>query len=129
MAPSGNRQNPYKNGKLSIRSRLSSIGYACKGIVSLLRSEPNAWLHAIATFVVITCGVIKNLNRVEWCLIALAIGIVWVAEAINTAIEKLCDLYTETFHPLVKSIKDIAAAGVLLAAATSAVIGIIVFFF
>jgi len=128
MAHSGNQPNPLKNRKLSIRSRSSSFRYACRGIFELLRSEPNAWLHGIATFVVITCGVIRNLNKIEWCLIAFAIGIVWVAEAINTAIEKLCDLYTSSFHPLVKSIKDIAAAGVLLAAATSAVIGILVFF-
>lgn len=113
---------------LTVKGRLQSIGYALSGIRALLRSEPNIAVHSIATFIVLCCAVIRNLNKTEWCCILFAIGIVWVAEAFNTAVEKLCDLYTTAVHPLIKTIKDIAAAGVLLAAATSAAIGIIIFF-
>ncbi len=93
-----------------------------------LACEPNVIIHAIATFIVVVLAVVKKLNKVEWCLLVFAIGIVWIAEAFNTTVERLCDLYTTSFNPFIKVIKDIAAAGVLLAAAISTIIGIIIFF-
>ncbi len=35
-------------------------------------------------------------------------------EAINTAIEHLCDLYTKSYEPRIKSIKDVAATAIFL---------------
>ena len=114
---------------LSPAARWQSIRYACKGIGYLLRNEPNMIIHGIATFLVVCAAVIRDLNKVEWCLVLFATGVVWVAEAFNTAIERLCDLYTTAFHPAVKIIKDTAAAAVLLAAIVSAATGVIIFFF
>ena len=50
----------------------------------------------------------------------------WVAEALNTAFELLCDVASPEFHPLVKQSKDVAAAAVLLCAVGSAVIGLLI---
>lgn len=63
----------------------------------------------------------------EWCAIVAAIGLVWAAEGLNSALEAAVDLASPEMHPLAGQAKDIAAGAVLLAATASLVIGILVF--
>jgi diacylglycerol kinase (ATP) len=63
----------------------------------------------------------------EWCWMTLAIIGVWLAEALNTAIEFLTDLVSPEFHPLAGKAKDVAAGAVLIAAIGAVVIGMFVF--
>ena len=93
----------------------------------MLMSQHNAWIHAAATFVVVAFGLVAGLSRPEWCWIAVAIAAVWTAEALNTAIEFLTDIVAPTHHPAAEKAKDVAAGGVLIAAAGAVVIGILVF--
>ena len=99
---------------------------AGKGIIAL-RSEVHASVHLVATIIVITTGFWLKVNSIEWALLIQAIGLVWVAEAINTAVECVVDLVSPELHELARKSKDVAAGAVLLAALTSAVVGIIVF--
>ena len=46
---------------------------------------------------------------------------------INTAIENLCNVVQEEYHPIIKIVKDVAAAAVMWAAIISIIIGIIIF--
>src|ERR1700748_3534415 len=104
----------------SITSRARSFKYAFAGIRSLLLEEPNARIHALATIVVIVGGIIKGLAAWQWSAIAVATGIAWIAEALNTCIELLCNMMCNNeYHPMVKKIKDISAAAVLVAAIIS----------
>jgi diacylglycerol kinase (ATP) len=48
---------------------------------------------------------------------------VWVAEALNTAIEFLSDVVSPDYHPLIKNAKDIAAAAVLITVIGAIAIG------
>ena len=122
-----NRNKTNKN--MSIRSRGNSFIYAINGIRLLLR-EPNARIHALATVAVIAAGIARHINSTQWMAISIAISIVWITEALNTCIEKLCDYAcNKEIHPAIKVIKDLAAGAVLIAAITSIVTGIIVFFF
>lgn len=93
----------------------------------MIRSQHNAWIHALATVVVITAGIVLHITRCEWSLVILAISGVWIAEALNTAFEFLADVTNPAFHPLVGKAKDVAAAGVLVAAGGAIGIGIMVF--
>lgn len=107
---------------------MNSLSYAATGIVTLLKQEPNMRIHALATIAVVICGVAKGLQQYQWIALALSIGLVWIAEAFNTAIEVFCDVASDyQFHPVIKKIKDISAAAVLLAAITSIITGIIIF--
>lgn len=115
--------------KLTPRSRYNSFGYALKGLLSLIRQEPNMQIHAAVAIMVIIAGIIRHLSALQWVAISIAIGLVLVCEAFNTGIEMLCDLYTKEYNQSVKMIKDIAAAGVLIASIVSVVIGIFVFLF
>jgi diacylglycerol kinase len=113
--------------QFSVAARARSFRYAARGIVVLLRSQHNAWIHAAASVAVVALGFYLGLSRSEWCLVVLAMAVVWSAEAVNTALEALCDVASPDLHPLVERAKDIAAGAVLLAAAGAAVVGVLVF--
>jgi len=112
---------------MSLRARLRSFRFAFAGLATLVRTQPNARIHAVATVAVIALGLLLRLTAAEWCWIALAITAVWVAEALNTSLEFLADATCPDIHPLVKQSKDVAAAAVLIAAVGAAVIGALVF--
>jgi diacylglycerol kinase len=93
----------------------------------MIRCQHNAWIHSIATGVVIAAGFFFHLSPSEWCWIVLAASIVWTAEALNTAFEFLADAASPNFHPRVRDAKDVAAGAVLITAVASLVIGAIIF--
>jgi len=107
-------------------SLLRSFGYAFSGIAYLLRSQRNARLHAAITLVVIGLGTWLRLTGPQWAVLVLAMGLVWTAETVNTALENLVDLASPQVDPAAKSIKDLAAAAVLLAAIAAAGVGVLV---
>ncbi|MBS1774244.1 MAG: diacylglycerol kinase family protein [Bacteroidetes bacterium] len=114
---------------MSVQGRMGSIGYALQGIRELMK-EPNAKIHLAATLFVIISGIASRVSVMEWIALAVVMGMVWMAEAFNTAMEKFCDLATEgQYHPVVKIIKDVSAAAVLITAITAIVTGIFVFIF
>jgi diacylglycerol kinase len=104
------------SGNFSIGARLRIFVYAGRGIRTMLLSQHNARIHAAATMVVVGGGVAFRLDRYEWIAVVLAIVSVWTAEALNTALEFLCDVASPDFHPLVEKAKDVAAGAVLISA-------------
>ena len=111
---------------LTFTGRLRSVKYALRGIWVMVKSQHNAWIHAVATVGVICVCLVLGLSAAEWCWIVLAIMAVWTAEALNTAFEFLTDLASPTLHPLAGKAKDVAAGAVLIAAIGSVVIGALV---
>lgn len=108
-------------------SRWSSLKVAFEGISSLLKTEKNTWIYIPISLIVIALGFYFQVSLPEWLSLIICIGLVWSFEAINTSLEALVDLSSPEIHPLAKIAKDCAAAGVLIAAFTSAVVGILVF--
>lgn len=109
-----------------MRSRARSFTYAFAGCGYVLRTQRNAWIHALVTLAVImVCGWLR-LPRWDWALIIVAICMVWVAEFFNTALEAVVDLSSPQPHVLAKVGKDVAAAAVLIAAAGAVVIGLLI---
>lgn len=119
-----NLQETKKAGFLI--GRIRSFGYAFKGIGWLIVSQPNAWVHFTATILVTALGCWFGISAGEWVALILAMGIVWSAEAFNTAIEWLVDLVSPEYHPKAGKIKDVAAGAVLLASIAAAAVGVIV---
>lgn len=108
----------------SMRARARSFGHAFRGIAALVATQHNAWIHATATLAVLVVGLWLGVSAGEWAVLALAIGLVWAAEAFNTALESLCDGVAPDHHPLIGRAKDVAAGGVLLAACAAAIAGL-----
>jgi len=106
--------------------RLASFRFAVRGVAQLM-TETNAKIHALATIIAVALGGALGLTRWEWALVLLAISGVWVAEAFNTALERLADAAVSEHHPLVGTAKDLGAGAVLLAALGAFVIGCLVF--
>lgn len=104
-----------------------SFVYAWQGIVSLFGNEPNARIHLCVALLVVAAGFFFNISASEWCLVTLCIGGVFMAEAFNTAIEKLCDKVSPQTDSLIKIAKDVAAGAVLLFVFAAVAVGLIVF--
>lgn len=118
--------DPLAARSLTFTGRVRSFSYAIRGIVVMLRSQQNAWIHACATVAACFAGLLFGLSRSEWCWIVLALLAVWTAEAFNTALEFLTDVAAPEFHPTAGHAKDVAAGAVLIAAIGAAVIGVLV---
>ncbi len=108
------------------RTRAGSFVYAWRGIQALVVHEHNARIHLAIAAAVIALGLWLDVSRLEWAVLALAIGSVLCAEALNAAIEALADAVHAEPHPLIERAKDMAAGGVLIIAATAAVAGLCV---
>lgn len=113
--------------QLNWRARLQSFRHALAGLTWIFATQPNAWIHAVASVIVVALGLGFGLSAGEWLALILTIALVWFAEAMNTAFEHLCDVVQPEFHESVKRSKDIAAAAVLIAAAAAMLVGLIVF--
>jgi diacylglycerol kinase (ATP) len=116
------RRSPF-----SVHDRLKSIRFALAGLRHFALVEHNGWIHACASVVVLVASVYFRLSADEWRWVILAIALVWIAEAFNTAVERLGDAVTLEPNSYIGFAKDIAAGGVLVAAVTSTLIGLTIF--
>lgn len=107
-------------------SRLAAIGHALEGWWFVIRTQRNAWIHAVASVTVFGLSLFLGLTRMEWAIIILTVAIVWMAEFINTALEAVVDLASPDLHPLAKVGKDVAAAAVLIGALTAVLVGLLI---
>ncbi len=117
-----------KSGEsFSLADRARSFRYAAKGIAFMLRTQHNAWVHLAATLAVALAGAWLKLSAADWRWLTAAVVLVWLAEAMNTAFEHLCDVVSPEFHPSVEKAKDIAAGAVLVCACGAATLGVLTF--
>ena len=110
-----------------LRERIRSFGYAFQGIGFMIRSQPNARVHLLATVVAVGAGLYFQISKGDWIGLTLAIMAVWMAEALNTAVEFLADVIHPGFHPTIGKAKDVAAGAVFIAALGAVIVGLWVF--
>ena len=108
------------------KTRILAFRYAFAGWWYVIRTQRNAWIHAMISLIVLIIGLWLHIKPVEWALIVLAVAIVWTAEFINTALEAVVDLASPQHHPLARVGKDVGAAAVLIASLASILIGLLV---
>ena len=109
-----------------LRSRARSFRYAFAGWWHVIRTQRNAWIHAVVSVAVVALGLWLELPPRDWAVIVLAMAQVWTAEFLNTALEAVVDLASPQKHELARVGKDVGAAAVLIAAGSSAIIGLLV---
>ncbi len=110
-----------------LRRLARAFRYAGRGVAYVWRTQPNARWHALATGVVALAAAWLRVRGAEAAALALAVGLVWTAEAFNTALEALADRCTRERDPLIAAAKDAAAGAVLLAALSAVVVAGLVF--
>ena len=117
--------NPQQE-KSEIYNRAKSFQYAFEGWWFVLRTQHNAWIHAVISIAVFGAAFWLGVAPQEWAILVLTISAVWMAEFMNTAIEAVVDMNMPEFHPLAKVAKDVAAAAVLVGAIGAVIIGLII---
>jgi len=110
-----------------LRQRLHSLINAGRGLLWLLRNEPHFRIHVLSVATVCCLATVTGVSRAEWIILILIMTLVICLEALNTALEKLADALHPDRHPLVGIAKDAAAAGVLVSAVSSVIIGALIF--
>jgi diacylglycerol kinase (ATP) len=112
--------------RFSIKARIKSVKTAINGIIIVAKEEHNAWLHIIATLLIIIIASRLNITAIEGSLLIFAIGLVWTCEAFNSAIEALADEVSGEYSAGIKKTKDIAAGAVLISSLTALAIGLLI---
>ena len=107
-------------------SRAHSFRHAFHGWWYVIRTQRNAWIHAVITTLVLLVALLLHLPLRDWAVLFLTIALVWTAEFINTALEAVVDLASPQQHPLAKVGKDVGAAAVLIAALTAVLVGLLI---
>jgi diacylglycerol kinase (ATP) len=116
-----------ETNNFSLKSRLNSFGFAFRGIFLAFKSGYNLWIQSCVGILVILAGIWLEVNKTEWLILIICIGMVLSAEIFNTAIEKLVDHVSPDYNKKAGQVKDLAAGAVLLLSITAAVIGLIIF--
>ncbi len=112
-----------KNKKDSFfRGRLRSFKFALKGMWLLIATEDSIKAQLIVAAIITAFGFYFNISNIEWMFQFFSIGLVLVAEALNTAVEKIADFVHPDYHEKIGFIKDIAAGASSFAAFTSLII-------
>lgn len=106
--------------------RIKSFQFAFEGWWYVLRTQPNAWIHALLSTVVMLLAFWLRLPRRDWAILILTFMVVWMAELTNTALEALVDMVMPEPHPLAKVTKDVAAAAVLVGAVGAVLVGLLI---
>ncbi len=118
-----------KNPKDSfLKERIRSLKFAIKGVWLLITTEPSIMVQISIGLLITFLGFFMNLSPTEWMFQFLAIGMVLVAESLNTCIEKLCDFVHPDYHKKIGFIKDISAGAATFAAIIAIIIGMIIYF-
>jgi diacylglycerol kinase len=104
-----------------------SFSFAGQGVWHTVATQRNMRVHLAAGAAAVAAGLGLGISAVDWACIALAIGLVLTAEALNTVIEALADLCTEEYHPLAKIAKDAAAGAVLISALAAVGVAVAIF--
>ncbi len=104
-----------------------SFSYAFKGLKYVLSSERNARLHVMFAVLALVASILLRIDLEEWLFVVVSITLVFFAEIVNTALEKTLDLISQENNQLVKLIKDMMAAAVLVTAMGAVIVALVVF--
>lgn len=107
--------------------RLKSLKFAVRGAWLLITTEHSIMVQFSLGILITILGFFMNISANEWMFQSLAIGMVLVAESLNTGIEKLCDFVHPDFHKKIGFIKDVSAGAATFAAIITVVIGMIIY--
>ncbi len=102
-----------------VKSRVKGALIAFKGAYLFVTTEPSGMVQFALAVLLVVAGFYFDISLYEWTLQIISIGMVLTAEALNTAIEKLCDFVHEEHHERIGFIKDISSGAVWFAAMTA----------
>ena len=110
-----------------LKKKIESLGYALKGLGIAWQEEHNFRFEIFWAAFALFLAFFLRLPQIEFLVVIFMIGFVLTTEALNTALEELCDKFQPTHDPHIAKIKDLAAAAVLISVLTALAVGITIF--
>ncbi|SDE63196.1 diacylglycerol kinase (ATP) [Pricia antarctica] len=110
-----------------LRNRIKSVGFALRGALLLIRTEPSIKIQVVLAILMTAVGFYFEISNTEWILQVLAISLVIGIEGANTAIEKICDFIHPEFNKRIGFIKDVSAGAVMLVSLGAIIVGLIIY--
>ncbi len=117
-------KNPNDN---FFKGRIRSLTFAIRGAWLLITTEHSIMVQVGIAIIMTIVGFIMDLSSIEWMFQLLAIGLVLVAESLNTGLEKLSDFVHPDYDDRIGFIKDISAGAATFAAIIAVIIGLIIY--
>jgi diacylglycerol kinase len=111
-----------------IKKHLASYQYALRGIWLAFCHDYNMIFHLVAAVAVLIANYSLGISQIEWLITLILIGLVWMAEIFNTALEKLADRVTRDHDPLIGQAKDMAAGAVLIICFAAVICALIIYY-
>ncbi|OGG52727.1 hypothetical protein A2851_03955 [Candidatus Kaiserbacteria bacterium RIFCSPHIGHO2_01_FULL_53_29] len=112
---------------MSFKKKLQNIRPSWRAVVMMWREELSFKLQILFGSLTIVASWVFQISKIEFLVVLLVIGAVLAIEALNTAIEELCDHVTPSEHPKIGKVKDLGSAASGLIGITATVIGLIIF--
>lgn len=110
-----------------LKSRIKAFDYAFNGVKVLAKTEPAFQVEILATIAMIVLGIFFRISAIEW-IIQIVLSVLLLSfEAVNTAIEELCDYVKPDHHKMIGRTKDFASGAVLIAACATIIIELIIY--
>ena len=113
--------------RFTLKGRLTAFTFALRGLKFLWQGEPTTRFHAAGTILALAGAWAFDFAAWEWAFVVAFIGLVWVVEGMNSAVERACDAITRERHPLIGRAKDLAAGAVLIMSLTALGVAIILY--
>ena len=113
--------------RFSIIARIKSSTHAWRGIGILIKTSHSTWVQIFFGVLAVYLGCILHISATEWLFLVFAIGLVFITEAFNTAIEIEINLTSPEPHPYARDTKDVAAGAVLLSVILSIIVALVIF--
>src|SRR3989344_4342152 len=104
-----------------------SFWFAWAGLVIAWREEKSFKIEIGAAVLAIILSALLKITRVEFIIVIFVIFFVLSGEALNTALEEICDKFHPDHDPHIAKIKALAAAAVLLAVIGSIAVALLIF--
>lgn len=118
---------PNPNKESFVTNRLKSVGYAFKGLVTLIKTENSIKLQLIIAALVTVAGFYYKISTTEWLIQLVMIAMVMSVEGVNTAIEHIADFVHPEQHNKIGLIKDIAAGAVFIASIIAVIVACVIY--
>jgi diacylglycerol kinase (ATP) len=108
------------------RNARSKLAAGWRGIKSAVRGDSSFFAHGYRGTLIVITAALLGIDQRGWCLLVLGACLVLIAELAHSSIDTLARAIGDPEEPRLKTAREIAAGGVLVAAVGSAAVTIIV---
>jgi len=105
-----------------------SFYHAFEGLSHAIWTQRHVRVQLSIVALALLLSYMMRLDALRLLFVLSAVAAVMMAEMFNTAIEVVVNMITESYHPLAKIAKDVAAGGVLIASMYAFLVGVTIFF-